>query len=118
VPQFTVLVIDDDPSILDFLDVALTEEGYRVLTAVDSDALRVAHKFHPNVILLDLQMPVMDGAEISRHLRADAATAHIPIIVMSAKDGLDTTAQTIPVDDQLAKPFPLRVLYDVVARWC
>jgi DNA-binding response OmpR family regulator len=117
-PQYTVLVVDDDPSILDFLDVALTEQGYRVLTAVDGDALRLAQLCRPNVILLDLQMPVMDGAEISRHLRADAATAHIPIIVMSAKDRLDTTVRTMSVDDQLAKPFPLRVLYDVVARWC
>jgi CheY-like chemotaxis protein len=116
--RHTVLVVDDEIAILDFLGEALRWEGYQVLTAADGDALRLARTFHPNVILLDLLMPGMDGREISRRLRADATTADIPIIVMSASDRIDTIAQTMPVNDHLEKPFPLRVLLDTVAHWC
>jgi len=114
----TILVVDDDQDILDFLEAVLTFEGYHVLTAVDGAALRLAHQARPNLILLDIQMPGMDGGEISRRLRADPSTAGIPIIVMSAMDRLTATVRQLPVNDHLAKPFALRVLIDAVARWC
>jgi CheY-like chemotaxis protein len=114
----TILVVDDDQDILDFLDAALTFEGYQVLTAVDGEALPLARQALPSVILLDIQMPGMDGQEISRRLRADAATAAIPIIVMSARDRLEAIVRMMPVNDHLAKPFELRLLMTTVARWC
>ncbi len=114
----TVLIVDDDPDIVDFLDMALTDEGYEVLTAVNGAALPLAQQSQPNVILLDIQMPGMDGVEISRRLRADPETSAIPIIAMSATDRLEATIRQMPVNDQLAKPFGLRVLFDTVARWC
>ena len=114
----TVLVVDDDPDIVDFLDAALSDEGYEVLTAVNGAALPLAQQARPNVILLDIQMPGMDGVEVSRRLRADPETSAIPIIVMSAADRLDATVRLMPVNDRLAKPFGLRVLFDTVARWC
>jgi len=114
----TVLVVDDDPDIVDFLDMALTDEGYAVLKAVNGAAVPLAQQEHPHVILLDIQMPGMDGVEISRRLRADPRTSTIPIIAMSATDRLDATVRQMPVNDQLAKPFGLRVLFDTVARWC
>src|SRR5579871_3721426 len=76
----TVLVVDDDPATVSFLEAALSVEGYEVLAALDEAALRVAHEQQPNVILLDLMMPGMDGVEVSQRLRADPVTAHIPII--------------------------------------
>ena len=115
---FTVLVVDDDPDIVEFLDAALTDEGYAVLTAVNGFALPLAVQHQPSVILLDIQMPGMDGVEISKRLRADPETAEIPIIVMSATDRLAATVRQMPVNDQLAKPFGLRALFDAVARWC
>jgi two-component system, OmpR family, response regulator len=118
VSQLTVLIVDDDPSILDFLGEALRWEGYAVLTAADSEALRLAHTFQPDVILLDLLLPGMDGREISSRLRADAKTSDIPIILMSASDRMNLIAATMPINDRLEKPFPLRVLYDTVAAWC
>jgi CheY-like chemotaxis protein len=114
----TILVVDDDQDILDFLDAALTFEGYQVLTAVDGAALALAHQARPSVILLDIQMPGMDGPEISRRLRADSVTAAIPIIVMSAADRLEATVRKMSVDDHLAKPFELRLLITTIARWC
>jgi CheY-like chemotaxis protein len=113
----TVLVVDDDPTIVSFLREALEDEGYEVVTAVGGEALPLAHHLHPSVILLDAAMPGMDGLEVSRRLRADPATAPIPIVAISAQHHLDATADRMPVNDRLPKPFELDQLYDTVARW-
>ncbi len=113
--QRTVLVVEDDAEIIAFVEMALEDAGYRVATAVGAAALPLAHSLHPDVILLDLQMPEMGGDEVSRRLRADPATAAIPIVVMSAHAAV--AAATLPVDDQLPKPFRLEQLYRTVARW-
>ena len=113
----TVLVVDDDPTIVCFLREALEDEGYEVVTAVDGAALPVAHDLHPSVILLDAAMPGMDGLEVSRRLRADPVTALIPIIAMSAQHNLEAAVARMPVNDRLPKPFELDQLYDTVARW-
>ncbi len=112
-----VLVVDDDPSIIDFLETALEDEGYLVLASVGADSLLVAHDVHPDVILLDINMPGMDGVEVSQRLREDPVTADIPIIVMSAQDRLRATGPLMPVNDRLPKPFELARLYEMVARW-
>lgn len=113
----TVLVVDDDPFIVDFIETALQDEGYQVLSAVNGGALRVAHDLHPDVILLDIMMPGMDGVEVSQRLRADPDTAEIPIVVMSAQDRLRATSTSMAVNDRLPKPFDLDRLYATVARW-
>ncbi len=113
----TVLVIDDDPAIVAFLTAALHEDGYHVLATENHDALQVARTQHPDVILLDLMMPEMDGREMSRCLRADRATADIPIVAMSGHERLRASAREMAVDDQLPKPFELAQLYDTVERW-
>jgi CheY-like chemotaxis protein len=69
------------------------------------------------VILLDLQMPRMGGEEVCRRLRAEPATAAIPIILMSADDRLGAAARALGVEDRLPKPFKLSDLYVAVARW-
>jgi len=113
----TVLVVDDDPFIVDFLETALEDEGYLVLAAVNGGALPLARDLHPDIILLDIMMPGMDGVEVSQRLRADPVTADIPIVVMSAQDRLRATSTLMQVDDRLPKPFDLDRLYAIVARW-
>ncbi len=113
----TVLVVDDDPSIVEFLIEALEDEEYRVVTSVDGESLQVAHDVRPDVILLDIMMPVMDGVEVSRRLRQDPATARIPIVVMSARERLRETTRVMDVDGRLPKPFDLDFLYATVERW-
>jgi two-component system, cell cycle response regulator len=113
----TVLIIDDDPIIVDLLEAALRAKGYDVLTAMASPALALARDRHPDVILLDLTMPVMSGEEISRRLRADPKTADIPLIVMSALDRIMGASADLAVDDRLPKPFQLDQLYAMIARW-
>ena len=115
--QTRVLVVDDDEGILEFLTMALEGEGYSVLTAVNGAALQLAHDHQPAVVLLDLMMPGMDGIEVSQRLRADPATAHIPIIAMSAQDRLQAAEPSMSADDRLPKPFDLNRLFATVARW-
>lgn len=113
----TILVVDDDPFIVEMLETALEEEGYHVLATVDGEALRLAHDLHPDLILLDINMPGMDGVEVSHRLRDDPATGDIPIIAMSAQSRLRATGPLMPVNDRLPKPFDLDRLYAAVARW-
>jgi len=115
--QRTVLVIDDDPGIVDLVCAALEDVGYGVLAAVGQEALRVARERRPDLVLLDMNMPGLDGAALSRRLRDDPVTAAIPIVVMSAQVGLRAAAALLPGNDWLAKPFELPDLYATVARW-
>jgi len=112
-----VLVVDDDAMIVELLETALEDEGYVVLVAVGTDALPLAREQQPDVILLDINMPGMDGVEVSRRLRGDPVTERIPIIVMSAQDRLRATGPLMPVNDRLPKPFEIQTLYAKVARW-
>jgi CheY-like chemotaxis protein len=117
VSESTVLVVEDDPVVRAVLDTALRDEGYRVVSAVDGGALAAACRHRPAVVLLDLTMPRMDGAEVSRRLRADPATAGIPIILMSADPDLRARSAHLPVNERLAKPFDLDRLYALIAKW-
>jgi CheY-like chemotaxis protein len=112
-----VLVVDDDDEIVAFLDEAIQEVGYRVLTSVNGKALPLARDEQPSVILLDIHMPGMDGIEVSRRLRADPMTAHIPIVVMSTIERIHALSGQLAVDDRLPKPFTLDRLYSTLERW-
>jgi CheY-like chemotaxis protein len=109
-----ILVVDDDPDIVEVLRCALHDAGYEVATAVDGAALSLAHERRPDVILLDLLMPGMDGGEVSRRLRADPTTAPIPIIAMSATP---QWLPSVPANDRLTKPFGLVDVLAKVAYW-
>jgi CheY-like chemotaxis protein len=112
-----ILVVDDDPDIVQFITMVLEDEGYQVVSAVNGGALALASDRHPAAILLDIMMPKMDGIEVSRRLRANPETASIPIIAMSASERLKNAGSTMAVDDGLAKPFSLVHLTEKVARW-
>ena len=106
-----ILVVDDDESVTNMLRRALSFEGYAVSTAADGhDALRKALEFAPDLVVLDLMMPGIDGVEVCRRLRA--GDPQLAILMLTAKDaaadqvvGLDAGA-----DDYLVKPFTLEVL--------
>jgi CheY-like chemotaxis protein len=117
VPMFRgrILVVEDDPAIAALVEETLTAEAYEVVPTGAADALRLARELRPDVILTDYAMPDMDGAEISRRLRADRATAGIPIILMSAHS--PAVRPPMPVDAELRKPFDLEVMAAAVARW-
>jgi two-component system phosphate regulon response regulator PhoB len=115
-PSGTVLVVDDDPVIVNLLRVNFEIEGYDVLTATAGEAgLAQARSGDPDVIVLDVMMPGMDGIEVAGRLRADEATKRIPIILLSAKaQSADIQAGLVVADEYITKPFePLELLQRV-----
>jgi DNA-binding response OmpR family regulator len=116
-PSGTVLVVDDDPVIVNLLQVNFEIEGYDVLTAAGGEAgLAQARTGHPDVILLDVMMPGVDGLEVARRLREEPVTSDIPIILLSAKaQAQDVQAGLAVADDYVTKPFEPLELLDRVA---
>jgi CheY-like chemotaxis protein len=106
----TILVADDDPTIVRLLTLTLEQDGFRVITASDGQsALRLARREHPALILLDWQMPGTDGMEVTRALRreTDPALRDVPLVLITAKSGAENTAAGFAagVTDYLTKPF-------------
>lgn len=111
--QPTVLVVDDDADIRDAVTDALHEEGYCVLSALGSTVLKVAQDKQPDAILLDVMMPLLDGATLSHLLRAHPRTAQIPIIAMTALPQR-SAPKGMRYDAWLGKPFDLVNLFVVL----
>ncbi len=105
-----ILVADDDPTIRSFIQYLLEEEGYVVSVAVGREVLASAQAVPPALILLDVNMPSMDGITITRHLRANPHTRHIPIVLMSAMHQLHERVREVRVERVLSKPFELGML--------
>jgi two-component system KDP operon response regulator KdpE len=103
--QPLVLVADDEPRITKLVAIALSEEGLRVITASNGEeALRKAEDYRPDVVLLDIVMPDMDGIEVMRRLREGRA---VPVILLTAKGAVADRAKGLDLgaDDYIAKPF-------------
>src|SRR5687768_13551826 len=112
----TVLVIDDARDLIELVRVNLEKSGFDVLAASDGrSGLAIAAEHAPDVILLDLMMPGMDGLEVCRHIRNDPRIRHIPIIMLTAR--AEETDRVIGLemgaDDYVTKPFSPR---ELVAR--
>ncbi len=105
-----VLVVDDDVKTVELVKLYLNRDGYRVLTAYDGvEALRLARESHPDLIVLDLMLPGIDGLEICRILRAES---DVPIIMLTAMttDQDRLTGLDLGADDYVTKPFSPREL--------
>lgn len=112
----TVLVVDDDTSILDTVSAILTGEGYEVVSAISGqEALEAVARRQPAVILLDMRMPVMDGWAVARALHAQGI--NVPIVVMTAAESAKRWADEVGAEGFLAKPFGLDELLAVVERF-
>ncbi|HEU4793696.1 MAG TPA: response regulator [Nitrolancea sp.] len=111
-----VLIVDDDPAIREMLDELLRDEGYDTLRAADGrSAVEIARSSHPSLILMDLMLPVLDGAAAIRLLKNAPHTQQIRIIAMSAGANLRLHADHLPADSVLGKPFDLDALLADVA---
>src|SRR5689334_20846383 len=102
-----VLVADDVPDNLDILQTRLISQGYEVKTASDGvEALEKVHKLLPDLVLLDIMMPKMDGIEVVKRLKADTSLPFIPVILVTARaDAQDIIAGLeAGGDDYLTKP--------------
>jgi diguanylate cyclase (GGDEF)-like protein len=103
-----ILIADDDEDIVRFVEVNLRLEGFRVATAADGrQALERAEEMRPDLILLDIMMPEIDGFEVCRRIRKDARTRHIPVVMLTAKSlsADKVVGLTAGADDYIIKPF-------------
>src|SRR6266436_4211500 len=108
-----ILVVDDEPDAVELVEFNLKSAGYEVITAADgSEALIKARAHSPDLIVLDLMLPEVDGLEVCKILRRDPATAAIPIIMVTAKAAeIDRVlGLELGADDYLTKPFSPREL--------
>ena len=87
--KYKILLVDDEPDILEFLGYNLKAEGYKVYKADNgTDAIKIAKKSKPHLILLDIMMPGMSGYEVCERIRAVRSTEELPVIMVTAKNML------------------------------
>ncbi|HMP41289.1 MAG TPA: response regulator [Roseiflexaceae bacterium] len=103
-----ILIADDEPAVRQLLELVLRTQGYEVLAANNGDQLiRMAQEIIPDLVIVDLMMPQMDGYEAIRQLRNDTRTAHIPMLILTAKSSPDDVVSGFETgaDDYITKPF-------------
>ena len=110
-----VLVVDDDPAIRHVIATALADEGYEVVTAANGqEAMEQIHTQPPSAVLLDLNMPVMNGWELTAQVQASGLP--VPLVFMTAGDRARAEAARHQVAGYLSKPFDLSLLLDCVEQ--
>ncbi|HEX6238158.1 MAG TPA: response regulator transcription factor [Acidimicrobiales bacterium] len=113
-PEARLLVVDDEPNIVDLLSTSLRFAGFEVVTAMNgSDAVKAVERSRPDLVLLDVMLPDIDGFVVLRRLRA--ANRPLPVLFLTARDASDDKVQglTLGGDDYVTKPFSLE---EVIAR--
>lgn len=111
-----VLIVEDENDVADLIGGVLDLEGYETRLAVGETAVDEALSFHPDLVLLDLMMPVVDGFEVARRMRARGETRAVPIVVMTAMHDPAGRAAEIGTPHYLSKPFDIDELLERVAR--
>lgn len=112
-----ILIIDDDPAILDVIKIILEDKGYR--TTVLADSLNIFEFLDgnpPDLILLDIWMSGIDGVEITRKLKRSAKYAGIPVILISANTKGESIAKEVKANGYIAKPFEIDELLKTVEK--
>ncbi|MFC1571396.1 response regulator [Candidatus Margulisiibacteriota bacterium] len=115
-----VLVVDDEPDILKVVTFRLKKEGYEVITAVDGqEGLDFAKSKKPDLILLDLRLPKMNGDEVCKLIKADEQIKHIPVIFITASQQSDVgeMAKEFCAQDYIVKPFTPEELFAKVRQY-
>lgn len=115
----TILVIDDNPDLLDMVDAILSDAGFLVAKTVSGEeGLNVARTLHPDLVMLDLNMPRMDGWEVLKLLKADAIMRDIPVVIFSVRTDLKDKIFGLQrgAVDYIPKPFQYEHLAERVER--
>ena len=113
-----ILIVDDDPDILEFLQVILEDEGYTVVTSDKGEYLEQLHNGGlPHLILLDVLLSGKDGREILKYLKIKPETKAIPVIMFSAHPNAEETARQAGADDFIAKPFDIDDLLERISHY-
>jgi len=116
-PKKKILVIDDNAGILFVMKQALGLKGYDVHTSESFTGVPDVAQLAPDLIYLDISLVGQDGREISRELKLNARTKHIPIIILTAYPNADELAKEAGSDNYLPKPFDLQDLWKMTAKY-
>lgn len=115
-----ILIVDDEPDVLKIIGFRLKKAGYEILTATNGkEALELAWKEKPDLMLLDLRMPVMDGYETCKIIKSDETLKKIPVIFLTASSGVTIggTTKEYKADDYVIKPFEPEELIKKVKKF-
>lgn len=115
-----ILIVDDEPDLLKVTEFRLKSAGYDVLLAVDGEeAIDLAHKNPPDLILLDLRLPKMNGCDVCRHLKSDDRLKTVPVILFTASgiDRIEERVKEAAADDYLVKPFDGKELVEKIRKF-
>ena len=116
----TILCVEDEPEMIDLIRLILARKGYNVQGAAGGvEGIRLVKEIHPDLVLLDLMMPDMDGWEVYQQMKAEVSLRDIPVIVVTAKaQNIDKVLglHIAKVDDYIAKPFGPQELMDSVEK--
>src|SRR6188474_2914854 len=110
-----ILIVEDDRSLAEVLEYNLRQDGYQTSVANDGqDGLRQARLKTPDLVLLDLMLPMVDGLEVCRRLRADPITRNVLVLMLTAKseETDEVVGFSVGTDDYVAKPFSVKVLLE------
>ena len=113
------MVVDDSPTVRKILSMTLERAGYGVMSAPDGEAALVTLQASvPDLILLDISMPKLDGYEVCKRIRADARTAHVPVVMLSGKDAFfdKVKGRMAGATEYLTKPFATPAVLAVIGR--
>jgi DNA-binding response OmpR family regulator len=113
--MYRILVVDDDPSILDSMEIALTLQDYAVETTTKGEeTFSKIESFKPDLILMDVYLSGMDGRDICKQIKENDKTKHIPVIIFSANKSMKEVFEESGANDFIGKPFNMDELYDKV----
>lgn len=113
-----ILVADDDSGILEVMKIILEEKHYQVITTDDGNlVLELANKYDPDIILIDIWMSGSDGRKITQSLKENKNTKDIPILIISALSGIETTAKEAGANGYITKPFDINELVNTIKKY-
>lgn len=112
-----VLIVDDDPAIVEALSLMLEDAGYATRTLGEGETLEALQENLPGVILLDVWMSGRDGRDICRYLKSQPATQHVSIIFISAHNHVQRFTEEAGADGYLAKPFSMKEVLATVGKY-
>ena len=112
--KHTILIVDDEVAIIQIVSLILTNAGYDIIADSNADLLFLQTNVYPDLILLDNQLGIKSGADICKQLKTNERTKHIPVMLVSATEGLPEIATYACADDFLPKPFDVETLLQKV----
>ncbi len=113
-----ILIVDDDPSTLNLLQTFLSEKGFEIATASDGvEGLQRVREWGPELILLDVMMPRLDGYGFVREIKKDTKLRKLPIVVLTAREMMRDVFVQEGIKDYVIKPYEPEELYKIVAKY-